>query len=286
MQTMKAYYHLVKPGIMFGNAVAAIGGFFLAAQGTINVLTFLAMLTGLMFVIASGCVFNNFIDRNIDKKMARTKKRALAVGNIPTLHALVFASLLGVGGLGLLFFFTNPLTAAIALFGHVVYVVMYGIAKRRSVHGTVVGSFAGAVPPVVGYVAVTNQIDTAALLLFIILMLWQMPHFYAISMFRAKDYASAGIPVLSVVKDMHVTKIYILSYVAAFTVAAISLHMLGYVGYTYFVVMALFCVWWFAGGIRSFRKASDNAWAGKMFGLSLYGMILFSVMISVDWLLP
>lgn len=286
MDTIKAYYQLVKPGIVYGNAVAAIGGFFLAARGNVSAVPFLGMLFGIMLVIASGCVFNNYMDRGIDKKMARTKNRALVKGDISGPNALVYATVLGLLGLALLFFVNNPLAAAIALFGHFAYVVFYGYMKRKTVHGTVAGSVSGAVPPVVGYVAVTNSLDIGALLLFLVLVCWQMPHFYAVSMFRAKDYVAAGIPVLSVVKGMRAAKLYILSYTIPFTIAALLLTVFGYTGITYFAVMALFGLWWFGTGIRSFHTAKDSAWAGKMFGISLYGLIIFSVMISIDWLLP
>lgn len=174
---IKTYYELTKPGIIFGNAVTTTAGFLLASKGDIDWWLFFATLIGLSLIIASACVFNNYIDREIDQKMTRTKNRALAKGLIPVQRAITFAICLGLIGVAFLDLYTNPLTLLVALTGFFVYVVVYGICKRRSVYGTLVGSIAGGVPPVVGYCAVSNQFDTGALLLFTTVALWQMPHF-------------------------------------------------------------------------------------------------------------
>ena len=204
---IKAYYLLAKPGIIYGNALTAIGGYFLAAKGIFDLSLFLSMLFGLSFVIGSACVFNNIMDQGIDSKMARTKKRALVTKTIPEFHAVVYGSILGILGFLLLLCNTNVLTALIAFIGFIFYVIVYGIFKRKSVHGTVIGSISGAVPPVVGYCAVTNNLDLGAFLLFIILVIWQMPHFYAIAIFRRDDYVAASIPVLPIKKGLFQTKI-------------------------------------------------------------------------------
>ena len=203
---IKTYYLLTKPGIIYGNSINTAGGFLLAAKGVIDPLLFLAALIGTAFVIGSACVFNNYIDREIDEKMARTKKRALVTGDIPVKNALIFGTLLGILGFLILFSYTNLLTGVIGVIGVVMYVVVYGYFKRRTVHGTLIGSISGAIPPVAGYTAVTNLIDTGAILLFLILVFWQMPHFYAIAVYRIEDYKKAGIPVLSVVKGIPTTK--------------------------------------------------------------------------------
>lgn len=281
-----AYYKLTKPGIVRGNAITAAGGFFLAAHGHPKLIPFLAMLFGLSLIIASGCVWNNYIDRNIDKKMKRTKDRALVTGNISVLSALVYGTVLGIIGTYLLFSYTNSLTAYTALFGFVAYVVVYGIGKRVSVHGTAVGSISGAIPPVVGYVAVTNQLDLGALLLFMVLVCWQMPHFYAIAIFRMKDYVKAGIPVLPIKKGIYATKVAMVLYIIAFVIASLSLTLVGITGLTYAVVMGLIGLWWLDRSIRGFDTIADEKWARKVFGVSLMALLVFSVMISLDSFLP
>lgn len=283
---LQKYYTLTKPGIIRGNAITATGGFLFATQNQFSPSRFLGMLIGLSLVIASGCVFNNYIDRRIDKKMKRTMKRALVTGEISAKNALIFGTVLGVVGVWLLVSYTNILTTMIAVFGFVAYVVVYGVAKRVSVHGTAVGSISGAVPPVVGYVAVTNQLDIAALLLFMILVCWQMPHFYAISIFRMKEYAAASIPVLPIKKGIYNTKVQIFLYILAFSLTTFSLSALGYTGYTYLLVMAVLSVLWIRQAVAGFNTKNDNAWAGKIFGFSLITLLIFSFIISVDRFLP
>ena len=244
------------------------------------------MLVGLALIIASGCVWNNYIDRNIDKKMKRTKKRALVTAKIPVVNALVFGTILGIVGTYLLYRYTNTLTTLTAIFGFFAYVVIYGIGKRKTVHGTVIGSISGAVPPVVGYVAVTNQLDLGALLLFMVLVCWQMPHFYAIAIFRMKEYASAGIPVHPLKKGTYATKVEMVLYIIAFILASMALTLFGFTGYTYTVVMGLIGLFWLDRSVRGFNTDDDNKWARRVFGFSLLVLLVFSLMISLDSLLP
>lgn len=280
------YYWLTKPGIIYGNAISAIGGFLLASRGSVDILLFIATLIGISLVMASACVFNNYIDRDIDAKMKRTKNRALVSKKISPRSALIFASVLGVIGFGLLFFFANQLSAYVALFGHFAYVVLYGYAKRVTVHGTVVGSISGAVPPVVGYVAVADRLDITAVMLFLILVVWQMPHFYAIAMYRAKDYAAASIPVLPLKSGVRATKIQIITYIVLFMIATTLLTFLGITGYTYLVIMVLISLVWLLLALQGLKVKNDILWAKKLFKFSLIVLLSFNLLISVDVLLP
>lgn len=278
----KDYYQLIKPGIIRGNAITATAGFLLAARGNVDIGLFWAMLGGLSFIIASACVFNNYIDRGIDKKMQRTKKRALAQGNISVISALVYGTVLGIAGVVLLTKYTNPLTLWLALFGFFAYVVLYGLAKRHTVHGTVVGSISGAIPPVVGYAAVSGSVDTASFILFLILIFWQMPHFYAIAIYRQKDYESAKIPVLPIIDGHQATKIQMLLYIAAFTLTASLLTLLGYASYIFLVVVLALGARWFWLGLGGFKVTDDDKWARKMFGFSLIVISLLCTTLAID----
>jgi protoheme IX farnesyltransferase len=280
--SIKNYYYLTKPGIIYGNLIAVIAGFFLASKGYFNPLLFLATLLGIGLVIGSGCVFNNYIDREIDEKMDRTKKRALVTKKIPVKNALIFGTILGLLGFDLLYFLANPLTAFIAFVGFFFYVVMYSIWKRKSSFGTIVGSISGAVPPVVGYTAVTNNFDIAAFLLFLILVIWQMPHFYAIAIFRIKDYAEAKIPVLPITKGVKHTKIQMLFYIAALICIAPLLTVFGYTGYLYLVVMLLVtCIWLFKA-VKGFKTTDNTLWARNLFKFSLIVLLTFCVVVSFN----
>ncbi len=283
---LKTYYELTKPGIVYGNAFTTLAAFLFASHWHSSLLLFAATLVGISFVIASACVFNNYMDRTIDLTMERTKHRALAAGTISAMSALIYASFLGILGTAFLFIYVNALTASIAVFGFFFYVVVYGVSKRTSHWGTVVGSISGAVPLVVGYTAVTGRLDVVAGILFLILALWQMPHFYAISLYRMDDYRNAGIPVLPIRKGVRATKIYILWYIIAFTFATSLLWFYGVARYTYLVGMLILGVAWFWLGVRGFKTANDALWARKLFFFSLIVLVSFSLLLSVAWALP
>ncbi len=291
----RLYYHLTKPGIIYGNAITAIAGFFLALNSneylvsrvTLDTKLFFAMLVGLSFIIGSSCVFNNVWDGDIDAKMERTKKRAMVTGEIGKISAIIFASILGLLGAFILGLLTNPLTLIVALLGMFFYLILYTPLKRKTAYGTLIGAIAGATPPVVGYVAVTNNFDTAALLLFFILVFWQMPHFYAIAIRRLDEYKAASIPVLPVKEGIHNTKIKMLAYIAAFILATAGLTYFKYTSYMYLVVMILLGLYWLWIGVSGFKKTSDdNKWASKMFLSSLIILTLFSVVVSFGTRLP
>ncbi len=282
----KNYYFLTKPGIIRGNAVTALAGFLLASKGNIDIWLLLATITGISLVIASGCVYNNYIDRAIDSKMSRTKKRALVVQSISARNALIFASMLGTAGMTLLIIFTNLTTVVVGLIGLIDYIVLYGISKRRSVHGTLVGSISGATPPVAGYTAVSGSIDVGALLLFLILVFWQMPHFYAIAIRRIDDYKKANIPVLPIKNGMEQTKIQIFLYIIAFVSATTLLFIMGYTGVTYLIVMLGVGIYWLWIAGKGFETKDDNLWAKSLFLFSLKVLMLFSVMLSIDAFVP
>lgn len=284
---IKTYYQLTKPGIIYGNTLTTAGGFLLAScTFGFNAWLMVATLVGTAFVMAASCVVNNYIDREIDRKMARTKKRALVIGSVSVTAALLYASVLAVIGFVLLALFTNMLTVLLGVIAAATYIVFYGIAKRRSVHGTLVGSVAGALPPVAGYTAASNTFDAAAVIIFFVLVFWQMPHFYAIAMYRMKDYAAAGIPVLPIKQGMQATKIQIIAYTVAFLVAVSMLTVYGYTGYTYLIVMlGLGCIWLFKQ-LKGFRTSDDVQWARSIFFFSLLVLMAFSVMLAVGALLP
>ena len=282
---LKQYLNLAKPGIVFGNLISVTGGFFLASRGDANLALYLATALGVSLVIASGCVFNNYIDRDIDQKMERTRNRVLAQGLVSPAHAIVYAIALGVAGVAVLYAATNTLAVMLVLMGFVVYVGLYSLwLKRGSVYGTLVGSLSGAAPPVVGYCAVSNEFDAGAAILLLIFSLWQMPHSYAIAIFRFNDYQAANIPVLPVIKGISAAKRQIVLYIAAFVVATLMLTLSGYAGYSYFVVAALSGAYWLWMGVSGYKAVDDRVWARKLFTFSIVTITMLSVMMSVDFI--
>ncbi|KEY60562.1 heme o synthase [Serratia sp. DD3] len=281
---IKQYLQVTKPGIIFGNLISVIGGFLLASKGSIDYSLFFSTLLGVSLVVASGCVFNNYIDRDIDKKMERTKNRVLVKGLIAPNVSLIYATLLGIAGFTLLYIAANPLAMWLAVMGFVVYVGVYSLyMKRHSVYGTLIGSLSGAAPPVIGYCAVTNEFDAGALILLAIFSLWQMPHSYAIAIFRLKDYQAANIPVLPVVKGISVAKNHITVYILAFMVATLMLTLVGYAGYRYLIVAAAVSVWWLGMALRGYKAENDSIWARKLFIFSIVAITSLSVMMSIDF---
>ncbi|MNG75911.1 Protoheme IX farnesyltransferase [compost metagenome] len=281
---IKQYLQVTKPGIIFGNLISVVGGFLLASKGSIDYPLFLATLVGVSLVVASGCVFNNYIDRDIDKKMERTKNRVLVKGLIAPSVTLVYATVLGIAGFVLLYIGANPLAMWLAVMGFVVYVGVYSLyMKRHSVYGTLIGSLSGAAPPVIGYCAVTNEFDAGALILLAIFSLWQMPHSYAIAIFRFKDYQAANIPVLPVVKGISVAKNHITVYIVAFMIATLMLTLGGYAGYKYLIVAAAVSVWWLGMALRGYKTENDSIWARKLFVFSIVAITSLSVMMSIDF---
>lgn len=273
---IKSYLQLTKPGIVFGNALTCLAGFFLASRGSVNPLLLLWTLLGLSLIIGSSCVWNNYIDRGIDQKMVRTRNRALATGTISLQKALRFGLVLGFAGVWMLFLATNILTMSLAVGGFFIYVVLYSLSKYHTSLGTEIGSVAGAIPPVVGYTAVTNCIDVSALLLFLTVVFWQMPHFYAIAMYRLDDYRVAEIPVLPLVKGAVKAKARMLGYVVAFTLIA---PLVAYKSHAYVAVMTCLSAFWLLLALRGFTAENDRLWARQMFFFSLVVIMAFSLML-------
>lgn len=284
---IKKYLLITKPGIIFGNLVAVIGGFFLASRGHFDLAKLLAAMLGTSLVVASGCVFNNYIDRDIDGMMERTKNRVMVKGLISPTVALVYATLLGVAGALTLHFFTNDLALAFAVMGFIVYVGFYTLYfKRNSEYGTIIGSLSGAAPPVIGYCAASGQFDVAAAILLLIFCLWQMPHSYAIAIFRFNDYKAASIPVLPVKRGITIAKRHIIGYIVAFTAATISLFICDYAGYGFLIVTGLISIYWLFVAIKDYGKGSEVQWARRLFVISILAITVLSVMMSfeVNWM--
>jgi protoheme IX farnesyltransferase len=283
----RSYLQLIKPGITLSNTISGIAGFFLAASFMpFSWLILVGAVGGIAFIIASACVMNNILDRNIDKRMKRTAKRDVASGVISIPKALVFGIVIGLVGFGLLIFLTNTLTVMLGVIAYVWYVAIYGLAKRTTVYSTLIGGVAGALPPVAGYTALTGTIDAGAIILFLILFFWQMPHFYAIAMFRQSDYASANLPVWSVKYGMKSSKLQILLFTIVFAVIFALPTVFNYTGIVYLLGSLALSGYWLYKGISLYNKIDDVKWARTMFGVSLLVMLAMSVLIAVGGYLP
>ncbi|MFD2328368.1 heme o synthase [Cohnella sp. GCM10020058] len=276
---------LTKPRIIRLNLVAAFGGFWVASRWQVQSWDFwldlIWMLIGTTLTMAAACVFNNYWDRDFDTKMSRTSDRALPQGRLSPGFVLGYSIGLGALGIATLFLLVNPLCGWLGLLGMFVYGVVYTIwLKRTSTWSTSIGGISGAMPPVIGYCAVTGQVDAGAWILFALLFLWQPPHFWSLTIRRVEEYRAAGFPVLPVVKGILRTKWQMIPYILLLLVASILLYTYDYVGIYYLVLSVVIVGAWLIHAISGLVAKDTEKWAKMDFLFSVnYLMIMFLVMI-------
>ena len=279
----KLWAQAVKTGIIKSNLVPMVAGLMLALYTyelsfIDNIWNIVLALAGTAAVIAAAGSFNNVYDRDIDSVMTRTKVRPTVTGAISVKTVLIVAFILLIVGI-ILLYFTTPLAALLGFLGVFFYVVPYTMwTKRRTIWNTEVGSISGAMPPLIGWATVAPDIwHPACWALFIIMVIWQMPHFYAIAIRKRDDYAAAGIPMLPVVKGERRTYIQsniylIILMLTSFLFLPLSL------GLT-IVSFVLGLVWLWLSFV-GYRKMEGKTWANKMFTYSLFHMVfLFATVI-------
>lgn len=278
---LKDWIEVTKPRIIRLNLIAAFGGFWVASKWDIDWPLLLYMLIGSALTMASSCVINNYWDRELDTKMERTKDRPLPTGRMSPRAALLYGILLGIAGLSVLFLLVNPLTGWLALLGMFVYIVVYTMwLKRTSTWSTSIGGVSGAMPPVIGYCAVTGTVDAGAWLLFALLFLWQPAHFWSLAIRRRDEYREAGYPLLPVVKGVRRTKLQMIPYVVLLLPAGVLFYRYGYVGYIYLAVTILTCAVWIWHTLSGLSAKDDTRWARTNFLISVnYLMVTFLIMV-------
>ncbi len=265
----------MKPGMVCGNFISASTGFLFASTGHSNPGLLLGSASGISLLVASACILNNVIDRDIDLLMQRTRSRPVASGRIPARHAMLLSAAAACAGTFLL----GPgLPLALVLSGHFVYVILYSLLlKRRTSHAILMGSLAGATPPLAGYCAGAGGIDTAAILLFLLYFLWQIPHFISIAIFRIEDYAAASIPVLPIQIGIPSAKTRLALWIVPFSFSAILPAVLGHAGRFYFLAAIALCMTWMTMALTPVKNV--RAWAVRMFIFSIF--ILFSLNLTI-----
>jgi heme o synthase len=286
MRLLRAYYFALKPRRTYANVMMALAGFLFACKWQIGWVLLMGTLVGTMLIILSACGVNNCMDHRIDARMPRTKKRATVTGVVSIRNLLALSTLLGVVGFTILARYTNWITFWVGVVAYVDYVVLYGWSKRHTIHSTLVGTVCGAASIVAGYTAVTGRFDRTALLLFLVMVFWQMPHFYSIGIFREKDYRSGGLPIWTVQKGVRSTQVWILVYTALYIVAVVVLGLWGKAGVLFTLVVGLFGFYWFALGLRGFSSVAPLKWSRSMFGFSLLSLLVLATGIMLAPLLP
>jgi protoheme IX farnesyltransferase len=279
---LKDLVALTKPRIIRLNLIAAFGGYWVASKWD-NILSWelLWMLIGSALTMASACVFNNYLDRELDMKMERTRDRALPQNRMTPGFVLGYAIVLGIVGLIVLFAFVNVLSGWLGLLGMFVYVVVYTMwLKRSSTWSTSIGGISGAMPPVIGYCAVSNEVDAGAWILFALLFLWQPAHFWSLAIRRKEEYRAAGFPLLPVVKGVTRTKWQMLPYILLLIPASVLMYSYDYVGIYFLILSVGIAVVWFIHALSGLRAKDDQKWAKADFMISInYLMIMFLAMI-------
>jgi len=277
------FVELTKPRITLLVLVTTFTGMWLAAGGVLPFDLIVLTLLGTGLASAAGCVLNNYSERETDKSMARTRNRALPAGRMDPQLALGFGLLLSVAAFVLLFFGVNPLTAWLAAATIFFYVGVYTLwLKRTSPLCTEIGGIAGALPPVIGWAAVTNEIGWPALVLFLVIFIWQPPHFWALALLRANEYRNAGLPMLPVARGVRVTKIRMLIYTAVLIPASTILYWMHLVGAAYLVV-ALGLGFVYLGLTIDFAVKPVAQKAGRrLFAFSITYLSVLFIMIFVD----
>ena len=282
----KTYYYLTKPGIIYGNLLTAGAGFLLASRGNINFILLLITLSGISLVIASACIINNYFDRDLDKLMERTKNRAFVKNRVKPKSAILLAIILFVLGFTELYLYTNVLVVISGLIGFFVYIFVYTFSKRITKYNTLLGSISGAMPPVAGYLSVTQNFDLGAILLFLVLVFWQMPHFYAIAIYRIKDYKAAKIPMLPVTNSVRYTKIQIIFYIILYLISISLLTIFHYTGFVFLAISQLVGLWWLKLALNGFKTKDDVEWAKKLFKFSIVVTMTVYILVALNVALP
>lgn len=279
---LRDFLALIKIGIVNSNLITTFTGLWLAlhfsGQSFLNNLDIVFFtVAGSSLIIAGSCAINNYVDRDIDHLMERTKARPTVTGKIAPVKVLALGIILiGLGTLCLIF--TTMTATVIGLLGVFSYVFLYTLwSKRQLVSNTIIGSISGAVPPLIGWAAVDGNLDIMAWALFVLMFLWQPPHFYALAMRRAKEYKAARIPMLPVVKGFKTTKKHIILWVTALFPIPFFLTSLGI---PFLILATVLNIGWFVLGIYGYRIKDDIKWAKLMFVYSLqYLTIIFVAMV-------
>lgn len=283
------YYRITKPRIVYENMLGTLAGFIVAMGGfsftSEHIWLLIWALIGIGFVIAGSTTLNTVYDRDIDGFMERTKSRPIHTGRISVKAGTVYGLTLSTIGVVIVALLVNPLSAILAFIGLFVYVFIYTMwLKRVSTINTVVGGISGAMPTVMGYVAVTGTMDIVAWILFAILFLWQPPHFLALAMRRVEDYRKAGVPMLPVVKGFEETKKQIMYWTLALVPVSIMLFAVQAVGLIYLVgaiILNAIYVW---GAIRGFfiKQEEEKTWTQFMFKYSVIYLALLYLLMMID----
>ncbi|MEE2836910.1 MAG: heme o synthase [Myxococcota bacterium] len=289
------YYSLTKPGVSRLLALTTLCTMFVAAKGMPDLGLIAATLAGLLLATSAAQVWNMVYDRDIDALMERTQNRALPKGRISPRHATIFAAALALASATvLLTLIPNPRNGGInwACFlttfaGLLFYAVGYTmVLKRNSIHNVLLGGIAGALPPLVGWTAVTGQLDPAGWALFGIIFLWQCPHTWALAIWRDLDYTRVGVPMLPVIRGRAETKRQNLFYVCLLAITGVLFAFFNGMGPLYLILVTAAGLRYIQLSIQALTEADEEAWGKKMFFFSIKYLGVVFLALPLDVLIP
>ena len=285
LATAKEYYLLTKPRVVGLIMFTAIAGMFLSVPHLPDFVSLLVASVGIGLAAAAGAAVNHVLDRDADSVMNRTMNRPLPAGSVQIIPALVFASILAVLSMLILVIGSNLLTAILTFASLIGYAVIYTVfLKHATPQNIVIGGAAGAMPPVLGWTAITGELNTDAFLLFLIIFCWTPPHFWALALYRELDYSKAGIPMLPVTHGQKFTRLHILLYTILLAAVSIMPFATGMSGLVYLVAVIVLNGMFVAYAIKLFRNYSE-ALSRKMFRYSIqYLACLFATMLADHYL--
>ena len=280
MAQWRDYFELTKPRVVVLIVFTAVVGMFLAVPGMPNLASLVFGTIGIALAASSAAVINHLLDARIDVKMTRTRSRPLPQGKLNERQALLFAILLCVLSMSILTFLVNGLTAILSFASLIGYAVVYtAYLKRATPQNIVIGGAAGAAPPVLGWTAITGEVHSDALLLFLIIFIWTPPHFWALAIARKEDYRNAGIPMLPVTHGNAFTRLYILLYTILLVLITIMPYLSGMSGLIYLAIALGLDAIFMYYALRLMRDDSPEL-PMRVFVFSInYLMVLFAALL-------
>jgi protoheme IX farnesyltransferase len=282
---IRAFWSLTKPRVVALIVFTAAIGMFLATPGMVPVPTLLATIAGIWLVAGAAAAINCLVEQHIDARMRRTSWRPLPRGELSAQQTLVFAGVIGGAGLWLLHRFVNDLTMLLTLATFVGYAIVYTvILKPATPQNIVIGGASGAMPPVLGWAAVTGEVPTEALLLFLIIFAWTPPHFWALALYRTEDYARAGVPMLPVTHGKPYTRLQVLLYTLILFAVSLLPYVIRMSGVPYLVAASVLGAIFVIYALRIYRSYSDSI-ARQTFRYSIvYLAALFAALLIDHYL--
>ena len=279
---MRAFYALTKPRVVSLIVFTAVIGMFLATPGMVPLQTLLAGTLGIAFVAGAAAAVNCLVEQKIDAVMRRTRWRPLPRGELTPLQTLVFAGALGGLGLWILFHFVNALTMWLTVATFIGYAIVYTVVlKPATPQNIVIGGASGAMPPVLGWTAVTGEVSTEAMLLFLIIFAWTPPHFWSLALYRTEEYAKAGVPMLPVTHGQAYTRLQVLLYTIILFAASLLPYVIRMSGLLYLVAALILGGVFLVYAVRIYRAYSD-ALAQATFRYSILYLALLFAALLVD----